>query len=122
MIKKILFLTIISFSFSMHSLNLEKLGNFLKKDKQVDTANIKLDFNKGIDLNFITQDPNKGRISEHFIGEPGITEIKQKSKDFIPSELTGKDFAVIETTKGVIRIKLFEKEPGLLFDLTTIFL
>ena len=108
MIKKILFLTLISFSFSLDSLNLEKLGNFLKKDKQVDTANIKLDFNKGIDLNFITQDPNKGRISEHFIGEPGIAEIKQKSKNFIPSELTDKDVSVIETAKGIIKIKLFD--------------
>ena len=102
-------LVFISLSLSLDSLNI-KDNPFLRiRKKEIDTTKIKLDFNKGIDLNFVTEDPDKGRISDFFIGEPGIKEIKQKSKDFIPQEISNKDIVTIETTKGVIKLKLFNK-------------
>ncbi len=108
MIRVVLFLGLISFSLSLDSLGIKNLGKFLQKEKEIDTSNIKIDFNKGIDLNFITEDPGKNRISKFFIGEPGINEVKQKSKNFVPTELSDKDIAVIETTKGTIKLKLFD--------------
>ena len=82
---------------------------FLKLGKkEVDATKIKIDLNKGIDLNFVTMDPDTGRISDFFIGDSKIKEIKQKSKDFIPKELSVKDIAIIETTKGTIKVKLFD--------------
>ena len=77
----ILILILISFSLTLDSI---KLGNnpYLRLGSQkVDTTNITLDFNegKGIDLNFITVDPKKGRISESFIGEPAALPYSNQS-------------------------------------------
>ena len=107
--QKLLYLILISLSISLDSISIKNLSNILnsKKEKKIDTANIVIDLNKGIDLNFIVDDPNKDRISDFFIGEPGIEKVKQKSKDFIPQDLSDKDVVVFETTKGVIKLKLF---------------
>ena len=105
--KIFIILGLISFSISLDSINI-KNNPFLRLGKpKVDTAKIELDFNKGIDLNFIAEDPKKNRISDFFIGEPGIDKIKLKSKNFVPDEVSANDLAIIETTKGTIKIKFF---------------
>ena len=110
--QKLLYLILISLSISLDSISIKNLSNILnsKKEKKIDTANIVIDFNKGIDLNFIVDDPNKDRISDFFIGEPGIEKVKQKSKDFIPQDLSDKDVVIFETTKGMIKLKNSKKE------------
>ena len=108
--KNILILILISFSLTLDSIKLDNNPYLRLGSQKVDTTNITLDFNegKGIDLNFITVDPKKGRISESFIGEPGINKIKLNSKNYIPKEVSSNDIAILETSKGIIKIKFFD--------------
>ena len=102
------FLMLISLSLCLDSLELKRLESFVKnRDKKIDTATIKIDLDKGIDINFIPPNPDKDRLSELTIGNERILEIKQKSKDFIPQPLSDKDIVFMETTKGVIKLILF---------------
>ena len=108
--KNILILILISFSLTLDSIELGNNPYLRLGSQKVDTTNITLDFNKGkgIDLNFIKVDPKKGRISESFIGEPGINKIKLNSKNYIPEEVSSNDIAILETSKGTIKIKFFD--------------
>ena len=108
--KNILILILISFSLTLDSIEVGNNPYLRFGSQKVDTTNITLDFNKGkgIDLNFIKVDPKKGRISESFIGEPGINKIKLNSKNYIPEEVSSNDIAILETSKGTIKIKFFD--------------
>ena len=99
----------VSFLISLDSIKLDDNPYLRIATKTIDTTNINLNFfeGKGIDLNFITVDPKKGRISEAYIGEPGINKIKLYSESYIPKELSSNDMAIIETSKGIIKIKFF---------------
>ena len=81
----------------------------LIKPKKIDTSNISIDLNKGVglDINFIPQNPSKGRISEKALIDRDIEEIKRKAKNYTVSDLNDNEYVIIETTKGIIKIKLF---------------
>ena len=105
----ILFLAIIfsnTDSLSMDSLDLKRLQDIMK-NRKIDSTNIKIDLNKGIDLNFIPQNPSKDRLSEKTLTEDKIQEIKNKARDYQVSDLMDNEIAVIETSKGTIKVKLF---------------
>ena len=108
-----IFIVLISIVFLAEndSLSLKHLENLLKNKKKIsiDTSNIKIDLNKGVmnSANFIPKDPYKDRISDFMIGPKQIDEIKSTAKDYIPSPLSKDDLVTLETTKGMIKIKLF---------------
>ena len=66
----------------MDSLDLKRLQDIMK-NRKIDSTNIKIDLNKGIDLNFIPQNPSKDRLSEKTLTEDKIQEIKNKAYTLI---------------------------------------
>tara|TARA_Y100001970_G_scaffold17659_1_gene19835 strand:+ start:595 stop:1506 length:912 start_codon:yes stop_codon:yes gene_type:complete len=91
---------------SSDSIDFKIIENMIKNQK-IDTSNIVIDFNKGMDINFIPQDPSKNRISDKALIDKDIDEIKKNARDYKVSDLNDKEVVVIETSKGVIKIKLF---------------
>jgi len=88
------------------SIDFKIIENFIK-NKKIDTSNIVIDFNKGTGLNLIPKDPFKGRISERSLIQKDMDEIKKKARDYRVSNLNNDDIAILETSKGIIKIKLF---------------
>ena len=91
---------------SQDSIDLGIFKNFIQKRKK-NTSKIKIDFNKGINMNFIPKDPSKNRISDHIISDSKIEEIKNKAKEFEVFNVLDNEIVFIETSKGLIKIKLF---------------
>ena len=89
------------------SVDLKIIEQIMKNKNKVDTSAIKIDFSKGMDVNFIPQTPSKGRISEFTLTEEKIQEIKNYSRNYDISVLSDNDVVLMETSKGVIKIKLF---------------
>jgi len=88
------------------SANLDILKNLIQKRK-IDTSKIEIDFNKGMNINFIPQEQGKNRLSDYIISDIRIEEIKSKAKDFEVSNLLDNEIVFIETSKGIIKIRLF---------------
>ena len=96
-------------------------GNSLKDSKNIKTDSIKTVgfdfknnpyFSKGFDLNFIPKNPSKGRVSEFVLSEVQISELKDKVKRYKPSDLLNNEIVIVKTSKGDIKIKLFnDKAP-----------
>ena len=72
----------------------------LIKPKKIDTSNISIDLNKGVglDINFIPQNPSKGRISEKSLIDRDINEIKTKAKNYKVSDLNDNEYLLLERT------------------------
>ena len=110
---RIFFILLISISFLAEndSSSLKFLQKMIKNKKKIaiDTSNLKIDFNKAVmsSDNLIPKDPYKKRLPDFMIGPEQINEIKNTAKDYIPSPLSNDDLVIIETTKGVIKLKLF---------------
>ena len=106
---RICFLICVSFLIGeIDSIDVKKIGNMFKNRKSnIDTSNIVIDFNKGTTINFIPQNPSKDRISDKSLIQEHIDEIKRKAKDYNVSALNDNEIVVIETSKGTIKIKLF---------------
>ena len=63
--------------------DLDFIKSFIKKKQsKIDTSKIKINPNKGINLNFIPADPSKGRVSENTISDIRIEAIKNAAKLF----------------------------------------
>ena len=102
------FLFLISAMILSNSPDLDIIKNLVKKKKaNIDTSEIKIDFNKGVSMDFIPKDPNKNRLSEYVISDAKIEEIKKIARDFNVSSISDGDIVIIETSKGLIKIKLF---------------
>jgi len=106
---RICFFICISFLIGeIDSIDIKKIGTMFKNRKNnIDTSNIVIDFNKGTTINFIPQDPSKGRISDKSLIQEDINEIKRKARDYNVSGLNDNEIVVIETSRGTIKIKLF---------------
>ena len=108
-----IFILLISIVFlaEKDSLSLKHLEKMIKNKNKVsiDTSNINLDLNKGVmkSIKFIPKDPYKNRLSDFMISADQINEIKNTARDYKPSPLSKDDLVIIETTKGIIKIKLF---------------
>ena len=101
----ILFLSIALAEEESPDLNI--LKNLIKKRNiKIDTSKIKVDLNKGVNMNFIV-DPSKNRLSDKIISDVRIQEIKDIAKNFNVSELVDGEIVLMETTKGLIKIRLF---------------
>ena len=97
----------ISFLMSeIDSIDVKIIENIFK-NKKIDTSNIVIDFNQEMDINFIPKNPSKGRTSEKALTKEQIDEIKKKARDYKVSSLNDDEIVFIETSKGIIKIKLF---------------
>ena len=81
-----------------------------KKQSKVDTSKIKIESNKGINLNFIPANPSKGRVSDYTISDIRIEDIKKAAKSFDVDNILDNEIAILETSKGIIKIKLFNNK------------
>ena len=81
-----------------------------KKQSKIDTSKIKIDPNKGINLNFIPSNPSKGRVSDYTISDVRIEDIKKAAKSFDVDNILDNEIAILETSKGTIKIKLFNNK------------
>ena len=107
---KVFFFIFLSIIFSKSdSIDLKIIEQIMKNKNKVDTSGIVIDFNKGMDINFIPQKPSKGRFSEFTLTEEKIREIKNYSKNYDISVLSDNDVVVMETSKGLIKIELFNE-------------
>ena len=85
------------------------LGSLLFSNSKIDTtAKVHaFDFNKVLNIPGII--PEQIPMNEHeiFLFPKEIEAIKQKAKDFDPKPLTNDDIVILETNRGILKLKLF---------------
>jgi len=101
----ILFLSVILAKEESPDLNILK-GLIKKRDIKIDTSKIIIDLNKGVNMDFIA-DPSKNRLSDNVISDVKMQEIKDSAKSFNVNELSDDEIVFMETSKGLIKIRLF---------------
>ena len=66
----------------------------------------KIDFSKGFDIPGIIPDKIP-MMDKNFLFSNEIEAIKQKAKEFVPSPVSKNDLVILETNRGVMKIKLY---------------
>jgi len=81
---------------------------------QGDTLNVlpKIDFSKGFKIPSVIPETMPSNHRDALL-EYEINAIKQKAKDFIPAPVSKDDIVIMETNRGVMKLKLFsDKAPN----------
>ena len=77
----------------------------IQKDSVNKVPNV--DFSKGFNIPGIIPEKIPYMAHEVFLFPEEIEAIKQKAKSFIPSSVTKNDVVVLETNRGIMKLKLF---------------
>ena len=77
----------------------------IQKDSVNKVPNV--DFSKGFNVTGIIPEKIPYMAHEVFLFPEEIEAIKQKAKSFIPSSVTKNDVVVLETNRGIMKLKLF---------------
>ena len=81
------------------------LSTQVQKDSVNKVPNV--DFSKGFNVPGIIPEKIPYMAHEVFLFPEEIEAIKQKAKSFIPSSVTKNDVVVLETNRGIMKLKLF---------------
>ncbi len=77
----------------------------IQKDSVNKVPNV--DFSKGFSIPGIIPEKIPYMANEVFLFPEEIEAIKQKAKSFIPSSVTKNDVVILETNRGIMKLKLF---------------